>query len=64
MPVVWFTSQSYDLNVLKSPLMRPLTSDAVEDGGGDVGDDNCYSDSTTRLMMIDRFVLSLSAAMR
>ena len=49
-PVVGFNSQRYDLNVLKSPLMRHLVCvDAVGDGGdGDVadgGDDN--SDGAT-----------------
>ena len=35
MPVVGFNSQCYDLNVLKSPLIRHLVCvDAVEDGGG------------------------------
>ena len=44
MPVVGFNSQRYDLNVLKSPLMRRLVRvDAVVDGGG--GDDN--GDDTT-----------------
>ena len=50
-PVVGFNSQRYDLNVLKSPLMRRLVRvDAVVDGGGgdDDGDDatSCFdSDS-------------------
>ena len=50
-PVVGFNSQRYDLNVLKSPLMRRLVRvDAVVDGGGggdDDGDDD-GDDATTR----------------
>ena len=39
-PVVGLNSQRYDLNVLKSPLMRRLVCvDAVEDVGGGDGDD-------------------------
>ena len=40
MPVVGFNSQRYDLNVLKSPLIRRLVRvDVVADGGGGGDDD-------------------------
>ena len=47
-PVVGFNSQSYDLNVLKSPLMRRLVCvDTVGDGGDCDDDDDNDSDGVT-----------------